>query len=294
MAYALLTTWISRFGVPSVIVSDRGAQFESELFDNLANLMGFQRKRTTSYNPACNGMVERWHRSLKASIMCVNNQKWTKTLPLVLLGLRTVFRDDFEASSAELVYGENLRLPGDMIQPTSFTTQNRVIDQMRNYFKAVQPSPPSRHSKETHVFVFKDLTSCSHVLIRTDHVRKPLQPPYEGPYRVVRRTEKYYTVIVKGVEPNVSINRLKPCFTENEEPNHLGNKDQVSNDTPNETSNTASQPTSVTKTPNSLTSGNDNNSGKKRVTFNLDDAPTRAATTSARSGRTIRRPSRFN
>lgn len=111
VASAIYLHWIARFGIPESIVTDRGSQFESELFTELSNLLGFERKRTTSYNPKCNGYIERWHRTLKAAIMCHNRDDWSRILPTVLLGLRTTFREEFKTSSAELVYGTTLRIP---------------------------------------------------------------------------------------------------------------------------------------------------------------------------------------
>jgi hypothetical protein len=42
--------------------------------------------------------------TLKAAIMCHADQRWTEALPLVLLGIRTAFKEDLQASVAELVY----------------------------------------------------------------------------------------------------------------------------------------------------------------------------------------------
>ncbi|GBP51089.1 Transposon Tf2-6 polyprotein [Eumeta japonica] len=60
VATALLTCWISRFGCPTDIVTDRGKQFESTLFQHLARVAGFHHRRTTAYHPAYNGLVERF------------------------------------------------------------------------------------------------------------------------------------------------------------------------------------------------------------------------------------------
>ena len=69
VAQAFLHSWISRFGVPStIIVTDRGRQFESNLWHHLMVLLGIRRARTTAYNPQSNGMVERFHRQLKAAL----------------------------------------------------------------------------------------------------------------------------------------------------------------------------------------------------------------------------------
>jgi hypothetical protein len=62
-------------------------------------------------------MIDRLHRQLKAALMCRADEHWAEALPLVLLGIRSAWKDDLKASSAELVYGSPLRLPGDFFPP---------------------------------------------------------------------------------------------------------------------------------------------------------------------------------
>ncbi|GFY68654.1 uncharacterized protein TNIN_17641 [Trichonephila inaurata madagascariensis] len=50
--------------------------------------------------------------------MCHENESWTRSLPIILLGLRTIWRADFEATPAELLYGESFRLPCDFFEDT--------------------------------------------------------------------------------------------------------------------------------------------------------------------------------
>ena len=68
VAQAFILGWISCFGVPSTITSDRGRQFESHLFKSLLYTLGSCRNRTTSYHPIANGLVERFHHQLKAAL----------------------------------------------------------------------------------------------------------------------------------------------------------------------------------------------------------------------------------
>ena len=75
VASAFFQSWISRFGVPLHVITDRGTQFESELFQELATLVGFHRLRTTAYHPQTNGMVERLHRTMKTAITA-RKQSW--------------------------------------------------------------------------------------------------------------------------------------------------------------------------------------------------------------------------
>jgi transposase InsO family protein len=123
---ALLTGWIFRFGCPQTIIIDQGRQFESQLFHCLARLCGIQLSRTTAYHPAANGLVERFHRTLKAAIMCHADQQWTEMLPLVLLGIRTSFKADLQASVAELIYGEPLKIPSELLTPTADPVNQRI------------------------------------------------------------------------------------------------------------------------------------------------------------------------
>jgi hypothetical protein len=82
-------------------------------------MCGIQLLQTTAHHPTANGLVECFHRTLKAAIMCHAYQHWTEALPLVLLGIRTAFKEDLQASAAELVYGEPLRIPGELLTPSA-------------------------------------------------------------------------------------------------------------------------------------------------------------------------------
>ena len=68
LARALLQNWVSRFGTPEHITSDRGSQFTSILWSKLSILLGTELHHTTSYHPQANRMVERFHRDMKAAL----------------------------------------------------------------------------------------------------------------------------------------------------------------------------------------------------------------------------------
>ena len=68
IAQAYVQGWIVRFGVPSHMTSDRGTQFVSDLWRAMSNLLGTELQPTTAYHPQANGMVERLHRTVKASL----------------------------------------------------------------------------------------------------------------------------------------------------------------------------------------------------------------------------------
>ena len=124
VASAFVSGWIARFSVPTRVTTDRGSQFESHLWRELSSILGCTRHRTTSYHPQANGLVERVHRQLKAALRAHQDQRWTRALPLVLLGVRSALKEDLRCTSAELVYGQTLRLPAEFLgdAPTAVIT----------------------------------------------------------------------------------------------------------------------------------------------------------------------------
>lgn len=219
VARAFYSEWIARYGVPSSITTDQGRQFESQLLRELNNLLGIKRIRTTAYHPQANGIVERWHRQLKASIKCHQTEKWSEILPTVLLGLRTCYKEDLKCSVAELLYGTALQVPGEFFtnSPTD-SNPSEFVTQLKNNMRKLRPIPASDHRTKENIFVHPALITCTHVFLRTDAVRKPLQQPYTGPHEIVKRiSEKVYAVNVNGRITNVSVERLKPAFIADEE-----------------------------------------------------------------------------
>lgn len=214
VATAFYSHWISRFGSPRTVTTDQGSQFESSLFRALTQLTGCKRTRSSPYHPAANGMVERWHRSLKTALMCHENHRWVETLPTVLLGLRTSVKSDLKCSPAELVYGTTLRLPGELFLDTEMQNDPQIfVEKFRRDMQQLRATPVEHHRADS-MFVFKDLYSCTHVFLRDDTSRKPLQCPYMGPYEVVKRnSDRVFTIRCNDKTVVVSTERLKPAYT---------------------------------------------------------------------------------
>uniref|UniRef100_A0A0K8UBW7 Gag-Pol polyprotein n=1 Tax=Bactrocera latifrons TaxID=174628 RepID=A0A0K8UBW7_BACLA len=89
---AFYSNWITQFG--TLLTTDQGTQFESALFTALIGLIGAHLIRITPFHPQSNELVERWHRTLKAALICNSISPWPEVLPTVHLGLRTYYKVD--------------------------------------------------------------------------------------------------------------------------------------------------------------------------------------------------------
>ncbi|GFT31624.1 integrase catalytic domain-containing protein [Trichonephila clavipes] len=74
-----------------------------------------------------------------------------------------------------------------------------------------------------------DLLEATHVFLRRDMLRRPLQQPYDGPFKVLQRKDKVFFLNINGKRVSVSIDRCKPAFFLNTEDLQLP---QTKNETP--------------------------------------------------------------
>ena len=68
VAPLLVNKIFSRFGPPTILHSDQGANLESNLMHEICDVMGVTKTRTTAYHPSGDGQVERQNRTLQAML----------------------------------------------------------------------------------------------------------------------------------------------------------------------------------------------------------------------------------
>ena len=114
------------------------------------------------------------------------------------------------------MYGTTLRLPGAFFNPAPDPAHVDVTDYvqtLKTTMRRLRAVPPHQCTNRS-VHLPPDLANSTHVFIRHGTIRKPLQPPYDGPYRVISHTSKYYSVDVNGKQEVVSVDCLKPAYLE--------------------------------------------------------------------------------
>ena len=158
-------------------------QGHAVLINNMQQLcsrLGIRHIMTTSYHPQANGMVERVHSQLKDSLCA--REAGAEHLLWVLLGLRAAPKETTGISSAQLVLGQPLVLPGELKDVSEapaedFFSQLTFVDppptcQLRSY-AAVAAS---------NIMVSKQLQEAIFVFMQRGGTIPPLVPVYSGPY----------------------------------------------------------------------------------------------------------------
>ena len=210
---AFIRHWIARFGIPGDLTSDRGAQFTSHLWSELNRLLGISASNTTAYHPQANGLVERLHRQLKSSLKArLSGPNWMDELPMVMLGIRTAWREDAGCSPADLVYGTSLHLPGEFFEaPRASDLPPGFLQNLQTHMRESLPPPPVYHGRPPEHRP-DTLGQTGFVYVRQGAHRGPLQRPYAGPFQVLEKHDKYFVINQGGSRDTVTVDRLKTAF----------------------------------------------------------------------------------
>jgi len=109
-----LLEMFSRNGFPGTIVSDNGLQFMGKEFDSFCRENGISHTKTSVYCPESNGVVERFHGSLKNMVAKCGETKgsWPDVLPMALFFLRMTPHTSSGFSPFMLTHGLTGPVPG--------------------------------------------------------------------------------------------------------------------------------------------------------------------------------------
>jgi len=108
----------TRFGMPAEILSDRGTEFESELFSQLLRWLEVDKLRTTAYKTSTNAVVERFHRTLNTilgTFVSTSQRDWDERLPYALMAYRATIHRSTVFTPNRLFLGRENRLPVDLV-----------------------------------------------------------------------------------------------------------------------------------------------------------------------------------
>lgn len=208
--------WISRFGVPEIVISDQGPQFEAFIFKKILAYLGVDKRRTTAYHPQTNGKVERAHKTLKSSLRCLSHRfrDWECALPSALFAFRSAL-NEHGFSATQLTLGTQVRLPSDLLVPISphssgVHSQQQEVSQLANQFAIVKEHFLINHNELP--VDLRPVATTGYVWLRTPGIKPSMIFLYVGPYEVLRQNGPLLVIDEGGVEKFVNVDRTRPAF----------------------------------------------------------------------------------
>jgi hypothetical protein len=178
---AFLSGWVNRFGVPANL--RQGCAIHLICVERPLSEAGDQPQAHHSISPAGQWISRTFSQTTEGGTAGKTGD-WYSQLPWVMMGLRAAPKEDCGLSSAELVYGEPLTLPGEFLEgverpPPDFTQQ------LRQQMSAFQPPATRPQPQQPTSAVLSSLMQAQFVYIKRGPAASSLSPLYAGPYKVV-------------------------------------------------------------------------------------------------------------
>ena len=195
---------IYKFGIPRVLVSDNGKQFNNDLFRDFCSQLGIRNHYSSPAHPQANGQVEVTNRSLLKIIKTrLEGAKgiWLEELPSVLWAYRTTTRTPTGETPFRLTYRNEAVIPAE-IGLTSYRVDNHdegkndevirlqfdLVDEVRATVEQRLALYQDRMAKQYNSrvrrrdFKVRDLVLRKVMGATRDPTQRKLGPNWEGPY----------------------------------------------------------------------------------------------------------------
>ena len=232
--------------MPESLHIDQGQNFESALIQEICQLLGVKKTRTTPYHPQTDGLVERFNRTVLDMLSMAVQQdehEWDLLLPQVMLAYRTSVQETTGTTPFSLIFGHEPHLPEDIISGISAEVYKSpkpyshiLVERVKRGYQLVRDHAKIKQSHEKDMFDRKvmvmhtlyhinDLVFLYNAVVTKGQSRKFCRP-WLGPFKVIKIMSRNVCRIVDCSNPLkwkvVHFNRLKPLPVD---PESIDNED---------------------------------------------------------------------
>lgn len=235
IARILVNEIFCRHGAPEHLLSDRGANFLSELFTEVSRLLNIKKLNTSGYHPQTDGLVEKMNSTvinMLSKVAASSGRDWDKHLPFILFAYRASVHESTKESPFYLLYGRDPRIPGDEVlcqvsSPYKVDIDDykeELTDCLSTSWKLAKTNIEGAQEKQKKAY---DKRAREHHYCIGDRgmIHMPsavtgkawkLARPYHGPYRVLNVTPTNIEARLVD-DPSsesifVAVNRVRPCY----------------------------------------------------------------------------------
>ena len=204
VAQAFFENYVVRFGVPFVIHTDQGRNFDSALFKSFCAMLQSIKTRTTPYRPCSNGQVERYNTLVLNFLRCYLGEKqreWDAYLPVLGMCVRSTVNRSTGFTPNMLRLGYEVQVPADIMfgvpsdenrdtSPAEFIINLRcrmeeAFTEARKRLRSAQERQKAYYDVKARMMSFDvgDVVYRRNSAFKVGDSRK-LNPLYTGPYLV--------------------------------------------------------------------------------------------------------------
>jgi hypothetical protein len=122
-----------QYGLPDIIISDRGPQFTSNVFNGIFDAIGVEHRMSTTYHPQTDGQTKRYNQELEAylRIYCAYKpDEWSNKLSLAQFAHNARTHEAIKQSPFQLMYGTKPVALPDVSEKTNSPVANDRINQL--------------------------------------------------------------------------------------------------------------------------------------------------------------------
>jgi transposase InsO family protein len=231
-ARAFVTQIVARHGVCQTLVTDRGTSFTALFFKEVCRILGVKQLMTSSFHPAGNAQIERFHRTMHKSLshyINASGTNWDTILNLFVLSYNGTPHSSSGYSPFYLIYGREVVLPTsqqlrakldpDLKDTDAVSRLENLQKSLQRAYKIVGTNLRKSYDKNKKYYdrnaSVRDFDEGDVVYLHNPRGNPKLSRKFRmiwtGPFRVQRRTGQLNYAIESpdGKEQVVHINRLK-------------------------------------------------------------------------------------
>jgi hypothetical protein len=231
VARAFTQAIVCRFGCPSKLLTDQGAQFTSQLFRHVCEFLQIEKIFTVAHHQQSDGLAERTIRTLTDIIshfVQQNPTTWDEALPYALLAYRSSFHEGLKETPHFMMFGRDIQLPFHRLFQKDRVYYNTAEDYKQELIQRLQEAFSTAREKLRHTAEkqeeYRSRTAkprhfqLGDLVFWADPARptgNKFSPRNKGPYRVIKvLSEVNYELrhIYTGEKRIVHVERLKRAY----------------------------------------------------------------------------------